>query len=910
MGEEERQKNVRFDVQDEFEGGEFINGEFFYQNKKRKRKQTDNDRVYGVFAGNSGKYLAKCSNLIQPTESPSTMPHTPLPFFADDDEGMDYKGAGKSLSKPINFVGGKVEKTNITEDVEMEEPPAGNGLGLGGLGYRPPPPSSGGRNKEKMENEQEIDDEEIFMPTAFGKRIKAAADARRKQSETSQRRQKEPDRTTAATKNHGAGRSDIGKFEKHTKGIGSKLLAKMGWKEGHGLGRDGKGLAKPLEVKLRPRNMGMGYGQEREPQLVAPSSETGKTGKTATTSAAAAAARNKGDSVDIQAEAKLWKKRNADLRGKRSMKTADQVTAETAAAPVASLLSRPTIIDMRGPQARVVTTLEHLNVLDTGTTPIDGSLGPMPELQHNIKLLVDLTEADIQRLDAKSRAEQDTAEILAAEAHRLRSEQEASMKAKERLHHIVQQVEAASRMDALTAMYEQYHALHAEYKEDYIMYNLSATALAACLPLFMKKVKKWSPMKMDDGDDDSSSSSSKVLIREISAWRPLLEDKQRQKTSTFGAQTDPYTRLLIELYLPRLRRDITNHWNPRDPGIIDTFFDVWQPLLPPPLLHHILESLILPTLKAAVKEWDPINDPVALHTWVHPWLPYLEHYLSELWPIIRHKFSTALQAWHPSDTSAHAILAPWSRVFQPKEWEQLLGRSIIPQLAAALQPMQINPAAQDAEPFSWLMAWADVMPSRQVTALLEVNFFPKWHSILHHWLNNAPDYDEVTRWYLGWKSMFPNDLLDNEKIKGHMNSALDAMNAALDGKQLPPIWTHPPPTHGPGPGPGGGGEDHTAAYDGRSHKHTRHAHEVELSIKDIVEQYAADIGVEFVPKGGGRTMHDGLQVYSFGGVGCVVDPGVGLIKAHRGSEWVAVSLEDLVDMAEKKKKKKNMEGKK
>lgn len=55
MGEKERQKNVKFDVEDDFEGGEFINGEFLYQNKKRKRKQTENNRIYGVFAENSGK---------------------------------------------------------------------------------------------------------------------------------------------------------------------------------------------------------------------------------------------------------------------------------------------------------------------------------------------------------------------------------------------------------------------------------------------------------------------------------------------------------------------------------------------------------------------------------------------------------------------------------------------------------------------------------------------------------------------------------------------------------------------------------------------------------------------------------------------------------------------------------------
>lgn len=59
------------------------------------------------------------------------------------------------------------------------------------------------------------------------------------------------------------------------------------------------------------------------------------------------------------------------------------------------------------PQARVLTNLEHLNVEETEEDT--GSAVPMPELQHNMKLLVDMTEAEIRRLDTSLRQKEDTA---------------------------------------------------------------------------------------------------------------------------------------------------------------------------------------------------------------------------------------------------------------------------------------------------------------------------------------------------------------------------------------------------------------------------------------------------------------------------------------------------------------------
>ncbi|CAA6672272.1 unnamed protein product [Spirodela intermedia] len=55
-----------------------------------------------------------------------------------------------------------------------------------------------------------------------------------------------------------AGSSRLGAFELHTKGFGSRMMAKMGFAEGGGLGRDGQGIVLPIEAVRRPKSLGLG----------------------------------------------------------------------------------------------------------------------------------------------------------------------------------------------------------------------------------------------------------------------------------------------------------------------------------------------------------------------------------------------------------------------------------------------------------------------------------------------------------------------------------------------------------------------------------------------------------------------------------------------------------------------------
>jgi hypothetical protein len=52
--------------------------------------------------------------------------------------------------------------------------------------------------------------------------------------------------------------SAFGDFERHTSGFGGRMLARMGFTPGEGLGKAKTGIAEPVEASARPRRLGLG----------------------------------------------------------------------------------------------------------------------------------------------------------------------------------------------------------------------------------------------------------------------------------------------------------------------------------------------------------------------------------------------------------------------------------------------------------------------------------------------------------------------------------------------------------------------------------------------------------------------------------------------------------------------------
>ena len=239
---------------------------------------------------------------------------------------------------------------------------------------------------------------------------------------------------------------DFAAFESHSKGFGSKMLEKMGWTRGSAIGKHAQGVVNPLEQKLRPNSMGLGYGgfketttkaklqQERilhADDAAAPkdddSDESDEELKRERRKARQAAGGGGagGAAAAGGAKAQHWKKHE---RRELHIKTAAELKeqwAKSAALPAAAAggasggdAGVTKIVDMRGVETRV-----HASVSSALAAQIPGAAEAaaaaeeaansiLPELKHNLRMCVDLAEIDIDRRHRELRNERDAFDAL------------------------------------------------------------------------------------------------------------------------------------------------------------------------------------------------------------------------------------------------------------------------------------------------------------------------------------------------------------------------------------------------------------------------------------------------------------------------------------------------------------------
>lgn len=593
----------------------------------------------------------------------------------------------------------------------------------------------------------------------------------------------------------------------------AKMMAKMGYVEGQGLGATGRGRLAPIETQVRPQGAGLGAVREKTKQA-----------KDEEKREAAFRGEILEDSEEEEKKRrqKLKEKRKSELRNgvsqsttkpKIKYRTATEIEAAADGLEVPNVLKL--IIDATGTEEKILTSTTGLMTSHSTMVPSETEAMKIARrARRDLEAFADEWNGLAERKEYFEMQEVQLVKEL--------DEEDQTSQNLQSLIKIVQQLQKLNltnpSVDDPKLLWEEavtsLESMNNVLNEGIDRYALQEIAVATIHPLFKSAMQDWEPL-----EDPVSVAPWVDRLREILVIKPETSgnevvlrngsyDSRAVKKSTTHYETMIYT-----LWLPPIRSAITNTWNIHEPNPMLNLLDTWRPLLPPFILSSLLNQLIPHRLSSALAAWKPRsthkhrNRSPLPHTWLFPWLPYLDEQhtdpksMTGLLADVKRKFKSLLATW---DLGAGIPpgLESWRSVLH-SELSALLVRHLLPRLAMHLsQNLVIDPADQDMDPLTQALQWNSMFSLSTIAQLLAAEFFPKWHSTLHLWLTASPNYDEIREWYLWWKEqlhVLAPGVSDLPVIDAEWTMGLDTITLALDlgpdaSSQLPPPPAGPVPS--------------------------------------------------------------------------------------------------------------------
>ncbi|ORX75368.1 TFP11-domain-containing protein [Anaeromyces robustus] len=491
---------------------------------------------------------------------------------------------------------------------------------------------------------------------------------------------------------------DFGKFEQYTKGIGLKLLMKQGYVPGEGLGVNKDGITAPIDVKLRPKGQGLSFNNFDE------MTENDKIQQKEYKKKYAAELKAKGIKMDIgldeidenvieeeneleaRPKTEAWKKGKKNKKKVTLYKTVDEIIREEAElSDKMSNIIQPQpmkIVDMTKKEVRIISDTSQLS--SDNKISIDKYFEineHLPELRHNIKLITDLTQADLMYILKQLKIEETKRKSLeqrySQKAEQLKLGKIKIEKVKKidsimkEIKNIYQEIMKEFKLlekrkilnqyqsenptnnkeltevqkvfsniknniltvkdgnELFTILDKRFSQLESEY-EIFFEFKLDRLLVSVINPIFKKMLLNWNPLE-----------DRYLCIDYFIKWKKLLliksQDEKNDNDSSYlfilSSQKDMtcFESLLYNNWLPKIRQTINNDWDPKNPDSLIKLLEEWEVILPQWLKNNIIEQLIIPKLKFEVDHWipqnyfkDSSNNNIPLHSYLIPWLVVID----------------------------------------------------------------------------------------------------------------------------------------------------------------------------------------------------------------------------------------------------------------------------------------------
>lgn len=194
------------------------------------------------------------------------------------------------------------------------------------------------------------------------------------------------------------------------------------------------------------------------------------------------------------------------------------------------------IIDATGATLREVSSLAEVSNAASWTPSTDPTR--IPEIRHNVRLIVEMAASDVRGLAKEGKALQERRKYVEAEDMRLRkriTDEAALIERLQRVHLVIDELAAVTKQmrggdsDALAELSPSIEKLVKEFSGEYERYSIDEVVVAALAPTFKVILTTWRPLEEPTKMTDI-----------LKTWRPALrissEPEPDMEIDIYGAK--------------------------------------------------------------------------------------------------------------------------------------------------------------------------------------------------------------------------------------------------------------------------------------------------------------------------------------------------------------------------------------